>query len=143
HYVFDKWVSKKHPSTPWCRYADDGLVHCKTKKEAQQLLVELKERFTECGLEMHPNKTKIIYCKDANRRGEYKHTSFEFLGYAFRPRLVKSKDNILFSSFPPAESTPSIKAMRDQIRQWNWRNCSNLSLEMIARGSNPTLRGWI
>lgn len=143
HYAFDVWITKKYPSMPWCRYADDGLAHCKTEKEAQQLLVELKQRFADCKLEMHPDKSKIIYCKDANRDGKYKCTSFDFLGYTFRPRLVKSKENILFASFSPAVSKASIKSMRDQIRQWNWRNCSDLSLEMIAKGSNPTLSGWI
>jgi RNA-directed DNA polymerase len=143
HYAFDVWITKKYPSMPWCRYADDGLAHCKTEKEAQQLLVELKQRFADCKLEMHPDKSKIIYCKDANRDGKYKCTSFDFLGYTFRPRLVKSNVNILFASFSPAVSKASIKSMRDQIRQWNWRNCSDLSLEMIAKGSNPTLSGWI
>ena len=143
HYVFDKWVSKKYPLIPWCRYADDGLAHCKTKYEAQQLLADVAKRFTDCNLELHPDKTKIIYCKDANRGEEFEHTSFDFLGYTFRPRLVKSKTNILFASFTPAVSRASIKEMRNQIRQWNWRNCSDLSLETIALGSNPTLRGWI
>jgi len=143
HYVFDMWISKKHPQIPWCRYADDGLAHCKTLYEAQQLLVDVGKRFADCGLELHPDKTKIIYCKDANRGGEFVHTSFDFLGYTFRPRLVKSKNNILFVSFAPAVSSAAMKEMRNQIRQWNWRNCSDLSLEMIAQGSNPTLRGWI
>lgn len=143
HYVFDAWMKRKHPTIPWCRYADDALAHCETEQQAQQLLAELRQRFEECGLELHPKKTKIIYCKDANRKGKYVYTSFDFLGYTFRPRWVKSRDNILFTSFSPAVSNASMKAMRDQIRQWNWRNYSGLSLEMIARKSNPIIRGWI
>ena len=77
HYVFDKWMHRHHPDAPWCRYADDGLVHCRTEQQAQDLLCELRERFAECGLELHPQKTKIVYCKDGNRRGRYHTTSFD------------------------------------------------------------------
>ena len=69
HYVFDKWMQHNHPETPWCRYADDGLVHCKTEEQALAMLNQLAQRFNQCGLELHPDKTKVVYCKDKNRSG--------------------------------------------------------------------------
>ena len=144
HYVFDVWMKKHYPMLPWCRYADDGLVHCQTENEAQQILEALKKRFEECGLELHPTKTKIVYCKDENRKGDYPETSFEFLGYEFRGRRAKSnKLNKLFVSFTPAVSKTSKKAMCAKTRQTNWKNRTDLSLEDIAIRYNPVLRGWI
>lgn len=90
HYVFDVWMVKHHPTLLWSRYADDGIVHCKTEAEAHQIKEALKQRFKECGLDLHPDKTQIIYCKRGNRKGNYPKTSFEFLGYEFRGRRVKS-----------------------------------------------------
>jgi RNA-directed DNA polymerase len=95
--VFDVWMTKHHPDIPWCRYADDGLVHCRTLEQAQQLLVILQERFAACKLELREDKTKIVYCKDGSRKEAYPNKSFDFLGYTFRPRLVKnSKRNSMF-----------------------------------------------
>ncbi len=87
HYAFDLWMARTHPDLPWCRYADDGLVHCRSEEEAQAIMVELQLRLAECRLEMHPTKTKIVYCKDGRRRGCYANQAFDFLGYSFRPRL--------------------------------------------------------
>ena len=86
HYAFDLWMTRTHPDLPWCRYADDGLVHCRSELEAETLKVELQARLAECGLEMHPTKTKIVYCKDGKRQGRYPNVTFDFLGYQFRPR---------------------------------------------------------
>jgi len=80
HYVFDLWMTKNNPKNPWCRYADDGLAHCRSLEEAENLKEALRERLAECGLEMHSDKTKIVYCKDENRKGEFRETQFEFLG---------------------------------------------------------------
>lgn len=91
HYTFDKWMERNFPEVQWCRYADDALVHCKTYEQAEKLRIKLDERFRECGLELHPLKTKIVYCKDADRKKEFKETSFDFLGFTFRPRGAKSK----------------------------------------------------
>jgi RNA-directed DNA polymerase len=127
-----------------CRYADDGLAHCKTEREAQQLLAALQKRFNECGLELHPDKTKIVYCKDGSRKGKYPKTEFDFLGYTFRRRLVNnSKRNSMFVSFTPAVSKSALKSMRAKTRKWNIRNSSDLNLEDIANMYNPILRGWI
>lgn len=144
HYVFDVWMEKQHSGKPWCRYADDGLVHCRTEKEAQQVLADLKRRFEECGLELHPGKTKIIYCKDDNRQENYLHTKFTFLGYDFYRREARNlKHNKIFLSFSPAVSQAAAKSMRAQVRQSRVRNRSELSLEDIAKWYNPILRGWI
>jgi RNA-directed DNA polymerase len=144
HYVFDSWMSRERKDTPWCRYADDGLVHCKTELEAKQLLVELKARFEVCGLELHPNKTKIIYCKDSNRKGTYPINQFDFLGYTFRQRVVKNdKINKTFVSFSPAVSKDAAKSMRAKIRAMGLRNKTDLKLDNIARIYNPILNGWL
>jgi len=144
HYVFDVWMEKHYPMLPWCRYADDGLVHCQTEEQAQQMLEVLKKRFEECGLELHPTKTKIVYCKDGSRKGTYSNITFEFLGYEFRGRSVKnSKQNTLFVNFTPAVSKTAKKSMCAKTRQANWRNRTELSLEDIARMYNPVLSGWI
>jgi group II intron reverse transcriptase/maturase len=144
HYVFDVWMNKYYPQYPWCRYADDGLVHCKTEEQAQQLYEALKQRFKECKLEMHPEKTKIVYCKDEKRKGTYPKVEFDFLGYCFRQRVVKNtKQNSLFRSFTPAASKASIKAMRARTRKLGLGRKTDLSLLDIAKICNPILRGWI
>jgi RNA-directed DNA polymerase len=144
HYAFDTWMKRNFPNTPWCRYADDGLAHCKTEQEAQQLLAELTKRFKECGLDLHSDKTKIVYCKDGSRKKKYPKTEFDFLGYTFRRRLVKnSKRNSMFVSFTPAVSKAALKSMRAKTREKNFRNRTELSLQDIANMYNPVLRGWI
>jgi RNA-directed DNA polymerase len=144
HYAFDLWMARTHPDLPWCRYADDGLVHCRNEQEAEALKAELQVRLAECRLEMHPTKTKVVYCKDGNRQGKYPNVKFDFLGYCFRPRLVCSvRDNSLFCGFNPAVSPSALKAMRQTIRDLNLRRQTQLSLQDIARELNPLLRGWI
>src|SRR5258708_28096168 len=144
HYAFDLWMVRTHPDLPWCRYADDGLVHCRNEQEAQALKTELQARLAECRLEMHPTKTKIVYCKDGKRKGKYPNVKFDFLGYCFRPRLVKRfRDNTLFCGFNPAVSSSAMKAMRSTIRKLKLRHQTQLSLQEIARQLNPLLRGWI
>ena len=144
HYTFDVWMTRTHPDLPWCRYADDGLVHCRNEQEAEALKVELQARFAECHLEMHPTKTKVVYCKDGKRKGKYPNVKFDFLGYCFRPRRVRnSRANSLFCGFNPAVSPSAMKAMRQAIRDLNLRRHTQLSLQDIARQLNPLLRGWI
>ncbi len=137
-------MTRTHPDLPWCRYADDGLVHCRSGQEADALKGELQTRLAECRLEMHPTKTKVVYCKDGNRRGKYPNVKFDFLGYCFRPRLVRRfRDNALFCGFNPAVSASAMKAMRETIRDLNLRCQTQLSLQDIACQLNPLLRGWI
>lgn len=143
HYVFDKWMQHNYPKIHWCRYADDGLVHCKTEKQALAMLKHLAQRFNQCGLEVHSDKTKVVYCKDSNRKDKYSVTSFDYLGYAFKPRLVRSRDSKMFVSFTPAVSEAASKAMRDKIRSWKLKYRVELSLEEIATQYNPILKGWM
>jgi group II intron reverse transcriptase/maturase len=144
HYAFDVWMTRTHPELPWCRYADDGLAHCRSEQEAEALKVELQARLAECRLEMHPTKTKVVYCKNGRRKGKYPNVKFDFLGYCFRPRLVRRlRDNKLFCGFNPAVSSSAMKAMREAIRDLNLRRQTQLSLQDIACQLNPLLRGWI
>ena len=145
HYVFDDWMRRNHPESLWCRYADDGICHCKTKEQAEALLVELEKRFSECKLEIHPEKTKIVYCGKRNPKETYKgSTGFVFLGYEFRTRRAKEyRTGEIFSGFLPAISPKAKKAITQKIRELNVRNKSNLSLQQIAEWLNPMIRGWI
>jgi RNA-directed DNA polymerase len=144
HYTFDLWMARTHPDFPWCRYADDGLVHCRTEQEAETLKVELQTRLAECHLQMHPTKTKVVYCKNGNAKSKYPNMKFDFLGYCFRPRRVQGRGSkARFCGFTPAVSTSAMKAMRQTIRDLNIRHQTQRSLQDIAQLLNPLLRGWI
>ena len=144
HYAFDLWMTRAHPDLPWCRYADDGLVHCRTEHEAQAVMADLQARLAVCGLEMHPTKTKIVYCKDSNREGDYPDVSFDFLGYTFRPRRAEnSRTKQVFCNFLPAVSQSALESMRATVRDLNIRRQTQVSVADIARRLNPLLRGWI
>ena len=145
HYVFDAWMTRTHPESLWCRYADDGICHCRTKEQAEALLAELKLRFIACKLEIHPEKTKIVYCKDGNRKEVLAdNTSFVFLGYEFRARRAEnSKNRQTFTAFLPAISPKAEKSILEKVRALNIRNRSDLALSQIAKWINPLLRGWI
>ena len=143
HYVFDRWMQRHYPQHPFARYADDGLAHCQTEAEARALEEALRARFVECGLELHPDKTRIVYCKDNDRRGEYAHTKFDFLGYTFRARRSKNRWGKYFINFSPAVSKSAAKAMRQETRSWSLQRRSDKSLEDLSRMFNPILRGWI
>lgn len=143
HYAFDSWMSRNYPDSPWCRYADDGLAHCRTLAEAEQLKAALEERLHECGLEMHPVKTKIVYCKDDDRRGSYPVTSFDFLGYTFRARRSKNKRGKHFINFSPAMSNPAGKAIRQEVRSWSMPKRSDKSIEDLSQMFKAKIQGWI
>ena len=143
HYVFDLWMKRNYPALPFCRYADDGIVHCRSESEARVVKKALEDRFRECKLELHPVKTRIVYCKNSNRRKDYPVVSFDFLGFTFRPRLSKSREGKYYIAFSPAVSNAASKAMRQQSRRWNLHLRSELSLEEISRITSPVVRGWI
>ncbi len=143
HYAFDVWMTREQPDKPFARYADDGIAHCKSLNDAQALQESLKQRFEECGLELHPEKTRIIYCKDDDRRGNYPVTSFDFLGYTFRPRRSKNWKGKCFINFTPAVSNKAKKAMRQTIRGWRIHLKPDKSIEDLSRMFNPVIRGWI
>ncbi|WP_449369380.1 reverse transcriptase domain-containing protein [Undibacterium arcticum] len=143
HYVFDRWMRKQFPDIPFERYADDAICHCKTLVQAQQLLAALEQRFAECHLELHPQKTRVVYCKDDDRRGRHPDHSFDFLGFTFRPRRSKNRWGKSFINFSPAVSNKAAKTMRSKMRGWGLQNRSDKSLEDLARMFNPVIQGWM
>ena len=142
HYAFDAWMTRQHPGMPFARYADDGLVHCRTLEEAERVKAELAVRFEECCLELHPDKSGIVYCKDSNRRGKGARNSFDFLGYTFRGRLAKSRANKFFCSFGPAISRESMKRIRATMRSWKIPRRTGMAIQGIAAAVNPVMSGW-
>lgn len=143
HYAFDEWMRREHPNNPWARYADDAVIHCRTQKEAKSLLIDLGERFKQCKLELNTEKTRIVYCKDDDRKGNYSLTSFDFLGYTFRPRRSKNRWGKCFINFSPAVSNSASKAMRQTIRGWRMQLKSDVGIDDLSRMFNPVVRGWI
>ena len=141
-YAFDRWMAREHRGTPFERYADDIVVHCDTETQARRLWVEIAKRLKTVGLELHPEKTKVVYCKDANRRGDSEHTCFEFLGYAFRGRLARGPRGY-FMSFAPALAPTARKAISHTIREWHLRRRTTEDLSSLAREINPQVSGWI
>ena len=144
HYVFDAWMQRTYPSVQFERYADDAIVHCRSEEQAQDVLQTIRERFTQCGLELHPLKTQVVYCKDESRRGNHERVAFDFLGYTFQPRLARSRRGKFFVSFIPAISAKSAKAIRKTIREWRLASTrSHQRLEDLARVVDPYVRGWM
>ena len=142
HYAFDRWMDREYPGCPFERDADDVVAHCDSEEQARELWAAIAERLGALGLELHPEKTKIVFCKDANRRGSYEHTSFDFLGYTFRGRLAKGPRGY-FTSFAPAMSAEAKKAKGLQIRAWHLKRRSSWDLSGLAEEINPQVRGWI
>jgi RNA-directed DNA polymerase len=144
HYSFDTWMRREFPQLPWCRYADDGLVHCRTRAEADAVKAALQTRLRECGLDMHPEKTKIVYCKGGARKGDHPNKSFDFLGFTFRPRAVRNHtQRRSFCGFHPAASKTSLNAMREKIRELNLQRHGQISINDVAKALNPVLNGFI
>ena len=143
HYAFDCWMDREFPDIPFERYADDAICHCRSEVQALELHQALKQRFAECRLQLHPQKTKIVYCKDANRTGKYPVRSFDFLGFTFRPRLAKNRTGKRFVSFIPAVSKTAGIRMRRSVRRWRLHFRSDLDLEDIAKWVRPVLSGWV
>lgn len=142
HYAFDRWMSTTYRRVPFARYADDAVAHCRSRRDAEKLLRAIAARLSECRLTMHPDKSKVVYCKDSRRRARYATVQFTFLGYTFRPRSAQRRDGVLFTGFLPAVSDEAAKAMRAKIRSWKLHRLSGLSLEQLARRYNPVLQGW-
>jgi RNA-directed DNA polymerase len=144
HYAFDRWMAREFPGNPFERYADDAVVHCASLEQAQRLVKAIAVRMEEVGLKLHPDKTKIVYCKDANRRATYEHTAFTFLGYTFRLRGVRNeRDQVTFTGFVPAISKDALKKISGTARRWRLGRRSNLTLADLARRINPIVRGWM
>lgn len=143
HYAFDYWMQCNYPTIQFERYADDAIVHCDTEAGAVKLKSEIAKRMEQCGLELHPEKTKVVYCKDAKRRGDYECFSFDFLGFCFRPRLSRNRHGQYFVNFSPAIAPKSKKGIFAEIRQWCLHRRSDLTVKEIAQKLNPVVRGWI
>ena len=143
HYAFDCWMQREYPNIPFERYADDAICHCATEAQALELHQALDKRFAECRLRLHPQKTKVVYCKDANRTGNYPEQSFDFLGFTFRPRVAVGRYRKRFISFIPAVSEKAAKRMRLEVRRWRLHRRGDLELENIADWARPVLAGWV
>ncbi|MFE2336582.1 group II intron reverse transcriptase/maturase [Streptomyces coelicoflavus] len=144
HYAFDTWMAREYPGVRFERYCDDVVVHCRNEVQAHRVREAIAGRLAECGgLELHPQKTRIVYCRDRNRRGSAEHTSFTFLGYGFRVRKLRTKRGDFFFGFNPAISDEAAKQIRVQIRRWRLHVRSDTTLEELAREINPVVRGWI
>jgi RNA-directed DNA polymerase len=136
-------MAKQYPQVPFERFADDAIVHCRTEVGAQRVRAAIAARLRECGLELHPEKTQIVYCKDEDRRGTYPNEKFDFLGYTFRPRRSKNRFGKYFINFSPAVSDKAVKAIRAEIQTWNLHLRSDKAIEDLSRTFNPILRGWL
>ena len=144
HYAMDKWLEQNHPNVEYVRYADDAILHCKTKTEAEQTLAALDERMKACGLELHPEKTKQVYCRDYRRQNTYETVKFDFLGYSFQPRSTKSKQTgKLFLGFDCAISISSKKRIADKLEDLKIDRLNFKSIVGVALYLEPFIRGWI
>jgi len=143
HYALDCWLQRHYPIVPFERYADDMIVHCRSESEAQRVLVAIRERLAACGLELHPTKTRIVYCKDGRRRQQYEHVLFDFLGYTFRARPARDRHGQMFVGFLPAISRKAAHAVRQEIAEWRLTSRTSQSLQDLATLTNATVRGWV
>jgi RNA-directed DNA polymerase len=142
HYAFDTWTARTFPGCPFERYADDAVVHCKSRRQAEMVLAAIAARMVEVGLRIHPDKTRIVYCKDGRRRGDHEHTSYTFLGFTFRARGARTK-NGTFTGFLPAMSTEALKAKSDELRRMRIHRSTDLTVEGLAAWLNPIVAGWM
>lgn len=144
HFTFDKWMKEAYPHIHFERYADDIVVHCRSQKQLEMIKNKLVKRFSTCKLTLNTQKTKIVYCKDTNRKEEWKNISFDFLGYTFQPRLVRDKEKVFFVSFSPAMSSKAAKEIRQTVKKkWKIKSQMELEVEELANLYNPVIRGWI
>ena len=143
HYVFDDFMSKEFPNIPWVRYADDGALNCVSIKQAKYIIKVLDKRFKLFGLELNLDKTKIVYCQDDKRKGNYENISFDFLGYTFRIRGAKDRQGNIFNSFLPAMSDKAKKEIKKTIREWNLQKRTKCNIQEIAKCINKQIQGWI
>ncbi len=143
HYAFDTWMAGKFPSVPFERYVDDAVVHCRSERQAKMVLAALEERLGQVGLMLHPDKTRVVYCKDGKRRGSHEHTSFTFLGFTFRARAMRSRHGNVFTGFGPAISKDALKKISAEVRSWRLHTHTTLTEKDLARWINPVIQGWM
>jgi len=144
HFTLDLWLSKHYPSASFVRYADDIIIHCNSKAEAEKVLKAVRERLAEVKLQIKEEKTKIVYCKDYRRKEKYENVKFDFLGFSYQPRGRKSKiDGKTFMAFAAEISQVSRKKIMETIRSERIWKCTQIEITDIAKGFNPKIRGWI
>jgi RNA-directed DNA polymerase len=143
HYAFDRWMAGRFPTIQFERYADDAVVHCVSERQADMLVKAIADRMAEVGLRLHPAKTRIVYGKDANRRGGHEHTSFTFLGFTFRARAARNRNGQTFTAFLPAISKDALNKLSGAVRRWRLHHWTGLSLVELASWVNPIVRGWM
>lgn len=143
HYAFDFWMEKNYPDCPFERYADDAIVHFKTLSKAEEVRKSLDTRMNEIGLELHPEKTRIAYCKDEDRKGDYPVTEFEFLGYMYKTMFIKCRDGKMRNNFICYVSKKSGKAFRDKIKALEIHKRTGSTIQIISEMLNPLIRGWM
>lgn len=132
HYAFDSWMQREHAQCRFARYADDAVVHCRSRKQAEYVMRSIALRLAECGLTMHPEKPKVVYCKDSNRTESHPHVYFTFLGFTFQPRKALSEQHRLFTSFLLGVSADAMKRMRQTVRGWRWNRQTRGTLAALA-----------
>jgi group II intron reverse transcriptase/maturase len=143
HYAFDVWLAREFPDVTFERYVDDAVVHCVSEAQALTVLAAIGVRMEQVGLRLHPDKTRIVYCRDGKRRASYEHTEFTFLGFTFRQRGMRDKNGKQFSSFSPAISKDALKRVSAEVRSWRLHNRTGLGFAEVARRINPIVRGWM
>jgi group II intron reverse transcriptase/maturase len=143
HYAFDAWMAREYPDVPFERYADDGVVHCDSERQAREVLAAIANRLEHVGLRLHPDKTTVVYCKDGDRRGSYEHTSFTFVGFTFRARKARNKAGKNFTNFLPAISKDALNKISGEVRRWRLHRRTRHSFAELARKINPIVRGRI
>lgn len=143
HYALDKWMDKTHPGIKFVRYADDVIVHCTSKMEAERILESIKSRLKSCQLELHEKKTKVVFCKRGKRRSKHKVVSFSFLGYGFQPRTSVTKSGRMFLGYDCAISKESQAKIAKELKSSNFQRWTARSIEEIAEYFNSKLRGWL
>ena len=142
HYVLDKWMDKHHPGVKFVRYADDVIVHCSTKHEAEQILESIRARMIACKLELNEEKTNLVFCKKYNKKSKHSEVSFDFLGYRFQPRPTSSKRG-MFLGYDCAISKKSTSRILLTIKSTNFQRWTGRTIEEIAEYFNAKLRGWL
>ena len=143
HHAFDEWMQGTYPTVVFERYADDVIVHCRSERQARWMRGNIERRLAEFKLELHPEKTKVVYCKDSDRRESHPNEKFDFLGFEFRPRPSMNRWGKPFVNFSPAVSKKAAKKINTTIRSWHIHQRSDKTLEDLSRMFNPILRGWI
>jgi len=144
HYALDKWLEQTHTTVKYERYADDAILHCRSKTQANYVMQNLQRRLLDCGLELNMQKTKIVYCKDYRRQESHANVKFDFLGYSFQPRSTMSKQNgRLFLGFDCAISIASKRRIAERMRELDIRYLTHKSIVGVAQYLNPYIRGWI